>query len=196
MEEIDIAGIKESLIEEQKLETQLKKHPNESDTLLPLLNRLYRARMNLERANWGCSVDRDRFALLKSSLLEEAHLEELLDKGKGIGGNGLNQDGDSDSDIAKLLKIAKDKSQIYTTEVEANIDPTVACPLLPKGETPASIADYIRTKTRDYIERKKSTLGPNLDSNMVAKKVEKKKKVDGGREERKKMVRYIMGSTK
>lgn len=184
MEEIDIAGIKESLLEEQKLETQLKKHPNESDTLLPLLNRLYKARVNLERANWGCSVDRDRFALLKSSLLEEAHLEGLLDKGKG--GNGLDQD----DDIAKLLKIAKDKSQIYTTEVEANLDPTIACPLLPKGETPASIADYIRTKTRDYIERKKSTLDSNTNSNIAAKEVER------GREERKKMVRYIMSSTK
>lgn len=188
MEEIDIAGIKESLIEEQKLETQLKKHPNESDTLLPLLNRLYKARMNLERASWGCSVDRNRFALLKSSLLEEAHLEELLDKG----GNGQNQDFD---DIAKLLKIAKDKSQIYTTEVEANLDPTVACPLLPEGETPSSIADYIRTKTKDYLERKKSKLDSNLNSNIAEKKEEKGIGAKG-KEERRKLVRYIMSSTK
>ena len=208
MEDIDLDQIKASLLEEQRLETKLKKRPESSDKLLPLLHSLYIARMNLERANWGCSVDRDRFSLLKSSLLEEAHLEELL---KQEGNNGtherynldavvpvpLKPESDLDSDLQKLLKIAKGKSSIYRSELEANLDLTVACPLLPTGETPKTIATQVTQKTRNYLDMK-------LSANTIPKAAEvtqepkdtSKQDTLKEKEKRRKLVRYIMSSTR
>ncbi|MEA1998098.1 MAG: hypothetical protein U9N61_02060 [Euryarchaeota archaeon] len=211
MEDIDIDQIKASLLEEQRLETKLKKRPEASDELLPLLHNLYIARMNLERANWGCSVDRDRFSLLKSSLLEEAHLEELLKQEPGNNGTHegynledvatptpLKQESTSmDSDLQKLLNIAKNKSTIYISELEANLDPTVACPLLPTGETPRTIATKVKQKTDNYL---KDRTIPNVIAPKAAEVTEPKnatkQELLKEKEKRRQLVRYILSSTK
>jgi len=211
MEDIDLEQIKASLVEEQQLETKLKKQPEVSDNLLPLLHSLYIARMNLERANWGCSVDRNRFSLLKSSLLEEAHLEELL---KQEGNNGSHEEynldgitpispkpeGSLDTDLQKLLNIAKNKSSIYKSDLEANLDLTVACPLLPTGETPKTIATGVTQKTRDYLNKKKANENTlplkAAEVTQEPKKVSTKQDTLKEKEKRRQLVRYIMSSTR
>ena len=211
MEDIDIEQIKASLLEEQRLETKLKKQPEVSDDLLPLLHSLYIARMNLERANWGCSVDRNRFSLLKSSLLEEAHLEELL---KQEGNNGtdekynldavvpvsipLKPESSLDSDLQKLLRIARNKSSIYKSELEANLDLTAACPLLPTGETPKTIATQVTQKTRNYLNKKADniTLQKAAEVTKEPKNATTKQDTLKEKEKRRQLVRYIMSSVK
>lgn len=215
MEDIDIEQIKASLLEEQRLETELKKRPETSDDLLPLLHSLYIARMNLERANWGCSVDRDRFSLLKSSLLEEAHLEELLkQEGNNSTHDGYNlkdvatptplkpEDNSLDPDLQKLLNIAKNKSSIYISDLEANLDPTVACPLLPTGETQQTISAQIKQKTDNYLNKKvnlRSTTpqkAAEVTQEPNPKNATKEQDALKEKEKRRQLVRYIMSSTK
>ena len=212
MEDTDLRQIKASLVEEQRLETKLKKQPKESDDLLPLLHGLYIARMNLERANWGCSVDRNRFSLLKSSLLEEAHLEELLKQEGNFNGTHeqynldavvpvpLNQENTLDTDLQKLLKLAKNKSNIYISDLEANLDPTVACPLLPTGETPRTIATQIKQKTDSYLNKKVNprTITPQkeVEATKEPKDATKKQDTVKEKEKRRQLVRYILSSTK
>ena len=198
MEDIDIAQIKASLLEEQQLETKLKKRPEASDELLPLLHNLYIARMNLERANWGCSVDRNRFSLLKTSLLEEAHLEELL-KQEGNTLDVVTQarpdpEGSLETDLQKLLRIAKGKSGIYQSELEANLDTTVACPLLPTGETPKTISAHVRQKTENYLNNKGAIAAATkaAETTTLTPKQDTLKE----KEKRRQLVRYIMSSTK
>jgi len=208
MEDTDLEQIKASLLEEQELETKLKKKPDASDELLPLLHSLYIARMNLERANWGCSVDRNRFSLLKSSLLEEAHLEELL---KQEGNNGTHEgytldavtqtqtqaqpEGSIDSDLQKLLNIAKGKSDIYKTDLEANLDLSVACPLLPTGETPRTIAAQVKQKTESYLDTKRNVT-TRAKAARIVKVPTAKQDTLKDKEKRRQLVRYIMSSTK
>jgi len=182
MEDTDLEQIKASLLEEQRLETELKKEPTSSDGILPLLHSLYIARMNLERANWGCSVDRERFSLLKSSLLEEAHLEGLV-----------GQESQTDTDLQKLLKIAKNKSGIYVSELEANLDPTVACPLLPTRELPNTHL------AKPLQKEKKSTARSTVNAKPETKAEAKPKEEEKGlrnKEKRRQMIRYILSSTK
>ena len=214
MEDIDIKQIKASLIEEQQLETKLKKQPGTSDDLLPLLHSLYIARMNLERANWGCSVDRNRFSLLKSSLLEEAHLEELLKQGGNNGSHESHnldavvpaplkpkqeQENSLDTDLQKLLNIAKNKSSIYISDLEANLDLTVACPLLPTGKTLKTITSGVTQKTRDYLNTKKAneTITPKKAVEVTQEpKKDIKQDTLKDKEKRREIIRYIMSSTR
>jgi hypothetical protein len=210
MENIDISQIKASLLEEQRLETKLKKRPETSDDVLPLLHSLYIARMNLERANWGCSVDRNRFSLLKSSLLEEAHLEQLLDVDQAQTPGASSQ---IDTDLQRLLKIAKDKSTIYVTEIEANLDPTVACPLLPTRETPETIQTLlsqekvgkpqqhtITNKNEHAIIHRKANMRQPQEAKLKHKTPvstkDPEKEIKKTKEERRQLVRYILSSTK
>ena len=194
MEDPDLEQIKASLLEEQKLETKLKKKPEVSDELLPLLHSLYIARMNLERANWGCSVDRDRFSLLKSSLLEEAHLEEILQQESG-----------TDTDLQRLLNIAKGKSGVYVSEIEANLDPTVLCHLLPtegaQNPSPTRLTkegarpiDRTSVKTKDGPIPKPKPIEAGRVHKHMHKDAARTGKED--KEKRRQMVRYIMSATR
>ena len=194
IEDTDIERIKASLLEEQRLETEMKKRPEGYDDILPLLHSLYLARMNLERANWGCSVDRNRFSLLKSSLLEEAHLEDIL-----------QQEGGTDTDLQKLLNIAKGKSGIYVSEIEANLDPTISCPLLPTKEAPSTSPTKLTQEGKRPIDRTsiKTKEGPipkakPITTERVHKHVHKEESIarKDDKAKRRQIVRYIMSATR
>ena len=165
-----IEEIKKSLVEEEAIQNRIKKEPGLYEDLGKRLHVLYRARMLKERELWGCSVNRDLFSILKNTLLEQQHLEQLLN------------DGHKNEKIESLLRIAQNRGDIYVEEIEKNINPNVSCPLLPQGESISSISAHIRNKSQSIIDNQKNKGG----------KKEKKSKSDIKRRE---LIRMFMSST-
>ena len=163
-----IEEIKVALVNEELIQNRLRKHPEQAEELSKQLHDSYRDRMLKERGLWGCSVNRDLFSSLKAVLVEQEHLKALL------------ADGHNNGKIESLLRIAKDKGDIYIDEIEASIDPNVTCPVLPPGETVSSISSYVREKTQSFMEKK--------IKEKEGKVVEKPKSDD----RRKKIIRLLM----
>ncbi len=140
--------IKDILSKEQRLEAKLKKNPNLAPEISPQLNELYRKRVQLEREEWGCGVQRNLWNVLKNVLLEQAHLEQMLN------------DGISDSqkaDIQRLLDITRNKRDVLVQNIEQTRDTSVSCPILPKGESPSAIASFVRDRCDQYLKTKHKT---------------------------------------
>lgn len=166
-----IEEIKKSLVDEEKMQKILKKHPEQGGTLNEQLHGLYRERMLRERQLWGCSVNRDLFGTLMNTLLEQAHLEQLLN------------DGHKNEKMESLLRIAQNRSDIYVEEIEKNINPNVTCPVLPPNETVSSISNNVREKTQSFMEKKIK------EKDLEVGKVANKPKSD---DRRKKIIRLLM----
>ena len=167
-----IEEIKVALVNEESIQNRLRKHPEQAEELSTQLHDSYQDRMLKTRALWGCSVNRDLFSSLKAVLVEQEHLEQLLN------------DGHNNGKIESLLRIAKDKGDIYIDEIEATIDPTVTCPVLPPGESVSSISNSVREKTQSFME-KKVNKGEKIEAGVNKQK-------DAKDDRRKKIIRLLM----
>ena len=150
MDEAKLNQIKTYLAEEEELVDQLKKNPNLSTEIAPQLNTLYRKRVELERSEWGCGVPRGKWQSLKTSLLQEATLEERKNNGNTS---------DEERDIERLLQIIKKQREIFLDDLESSINHSIACPLLPEGKSVSSISAHIREKSQSIVDKQQKGKG-------------------------------------